>query len=72
MSIYEPKAGTRAAGLLVKILTVEFNMQDFLNSVEKWEYLIKQYDGMVEELEGLQDRVKIATLISRMGRGVVW
>ena len=38
VSTYEPKAGTRAASLLVKILTVDFDMTDFLNSVEKWEY----------------------------------
>ena len=68
---YEPKAGTRAAGLLVRILTVDFDMQDFLSSLEKWEYLIKQYDHMVGGIDDLQDRVKIATLVSRMGKGVV-
>ena len=65
------KAGTRAAGLLVRILTVEFDMSDFLNSLEKWDNLVKQHDAMVDALEGVQDRVKIATLISRMRKGVV-
>ena len=68
---YEPKAATRAAGLLVKILTVDFDMSDFLSRLEKWEYVIKQYDHMVDDPEALQDRVKIATVISRMGKGVV-
>ena len=71
MEAYEPKAGTRPAGLLIRILTVEFDMSDFLNSLEKWENLIKQHDAMVDALEGVQDRVEIATLISRMGKGVV-
>ena len=68
---YEPWAGTRAAGLLVKILTAEFDMSDLLNSLEKFENLIKQHDAIVDELEGVPNRVKIATLISRMGTGVV-
>ena len=41
----ELKAGTRAAGHLVKVLNVEFGMGDFLNSLEKWENLINQHDG---------------------------
>ena len=67
----EPKAGKRAAGFLVKILTAEFDMSDFLNSLEKCVNVIKQHDAMVDELEGVKDRVKIATLISRMGKGIV-
>ena len=63
--------GARAAGLLVGILTVEFDMSDFLNSLEAWEYQIKQHEAIVDELEGVQERVEIATLISRTGKGVV-
>ena len=33
--------------------------------------MIKQHDAIVDELEGAQDRVKIAPLISRVGKGVV-
>ena len=71
MEAYEPKAGTRAAGRLVRILAVEFDMSDFQDNVEKWEQLIKHHDAIVDELEGVQERVKIATLIRRMGKGVV-
>ena len=46
-------------------------MSDFLSSLEKWENLIKQHDTMVGELDGVHERVKIATLISRMGKGSV-
>ena len=61
---YEPKAGTPAQGLLVNILTAEFDMSDLLQ-------LIKQHDAIVDDLEVVQGRVTIATLTSRMGNGVV-
>ena len=66
----EPKAGTRAAGLLVKILTVEFDLSDLLNSLEKWDNMIRHH-ATVDELEGVEGSVKIATLLSRMGKGIV-
>ena len=47
----KPKAGTRAAGLLVKIPTAEFDVREFLNRLEKWEHMIKQDAAIVEELE---------------------
>ena len=67
---YKPKAGSRAA-LLVRILTLEFDVSDFLNRLEKWEKLINQHDANVDELDGVQERLKIETLISRVGKGVV-
>ena len=48
---HEPKACTRAAGLLVKIPTAEFDVRDLLNRLEKWEHMIKQDAAIVEELE---------------------
>ena len=71
MEAYEPKAGTRVAGRLVRIFSVEFDMSDFLNSLEKSEKLMKHHDAIVHELEAVQERVKMATLIRRMGKGVV-
>ena len=50
----EPKMGTRTARLLVRILTVSFDISDFLNSFEKWEYLVKQHDAIVYEMESVQ------------------
>ena len=55
---HELKAGTRAAGLLVKILTVDVDMSDFLNTLEKRENFIKQHDAIVDELEDVQERVE--------------
>ena len=46
-------------------------MSDFLNSLENWENLIKPHNAIVDELEGVWVRVKIVTLISRVGKGVV-
>ena len=67
---YEPKIGSRAQGLLVQILMYEFNMSDFLSSLEKWETFIRQYDGAVAGAEEkIQGSVKMATVISRIGKG---
>ena len=69
---YEPKIGSRAKGLLVHILMCKVNMSDFLSSFEKWETLIRQYDGSVAtEMEKIQSSVKMATEISRIGKGAL-
>ena len=52
----QSKGGCASGG----ILTVEFEMSDFLNNLEKWQNLIKQHDAIVDE-----------TLFGRMGTGVV-
>ena len=53
------KAGTRAAGPVVRILTVEFDMSDLLNSLEKWENLFKQHDATVNELRECKNERKL-------------
>ena len=55
----------------MKVLTYDFDGGDLLTSIERWEALIKQYDGLVAFEERLQDRVKVSTIISRMQKGSV-
>ena len=67
---YEPKATTRSAALLLKILNWSFE-GDLLSSVEKWEILIKQYNGMIEATDNIPDKILIATVVSRIGHGKI-
>ena len=67
---YEPKhMGTRSAGLLVQVLTYQFDSADILASIESWEQLILQYDNSVDSLDALQGPVKVATMLSRLPKG---
>ena len=65
------KGGFTSCSLLVKVLTVPFDMSDFLIILEKWENLIKQHDAIVDELESVQERNKIASLSIRLVKGFV-
>ena len=51
----------------MQTLCYKFDTSDLLGSLERWEFLIKQYDVMVPKGESLQDKVKIATLIKHLG-----
>ena len=42
-----------------------------MEALDKWESIIREYDAMVEPEEAIQDIVKIATVVSRMGPGLV-
>ena len=67
---YEPKVASRSQGLLVQILMFAFDMGDFMASLERWETLVRQYDGTVSTpAESIQDSVKTATVISRIAKG---
>ena len=67
---YEPKVASRSQGILVQILMYDFDMSDFLASLERWETLLRQYDGAVASAaERVQDSVKTATVISRIAKG---
>ena len=59
------RCGYVSGCLLAKTLIADFDMSDFLGSLEKKENLIKQHDAVTDESEGVQDRVNSATLISR-------
>ena len=65
---YDPEGGYASCRTSGQRLDVEFDMTDILNSLGKWENLIKQHDAIVDELEGVQERVNIATLMRRMGK----
>ena len=54
----------------VRILTSEFS-GNLMEALDKWESIIREYDAMVEPEEAIQDIVKIATVVSRMGPGRV-
>ena len=54
----------------MQILMYDFDMSDLLASLERWETLVRQYDGAVASpAERVQDSVKTATVISRIAKG---
>eukprot|EP00971_Amphidinium_carterae_P113391 2246557-Amphidinium_carterae.2 len=61
---YEPKIGSRSASLLVHLPLYKFDIGDFQNSHEKWENLIKRYDGTARERRRVAGNREIASLLA--------
>eukprot|EP00971_Amphidinium_carterae_P074175 1465853-Amphidinium_carterae.1 len=66
---YEPKIGSRSASLLVQRLQYKFDGGNFQSSLEKWESLIKHYDGTVAKGKKIQRTLKVATLLAQIRKG---